>query len=408
VHGEARGDDGDVVLAALRLLERVHVGVRAAERHVHRLDDFVGAQRRLAVGEEEVAGAHAALLAERAEHERGVEREPDRVEVRDRRGGGDVAGERGGGADRRAAEPVDLVDDRLDGAAAVRRRGGVGGERSSQRQMAVRWTLAPMCSVLPASAVARRWSSGMREESTRSGKWEALKRCSTPISELPATRVMGREPFLSASSSASERGAIHSAGAAPGERGRGGRRRGGEPGGDGGGGGVAEVGGEGGDGANGVGDGAVAGAAAEIAVDALEQAVLVALAGDGGGGDERHDEAGRTKPALRGERRRECVLNRMESVTHRADALDGADVRVVQREERDETRIQGAVFRFHHAAVRRPRAHGDGARAAAALAARVLGAGQVRFVAQIFQQRRRWLHARCAVDDDAVLFAVDV
>jgi hypothetical protein len=124
VDRQTRRHDRDVVVAPLRLLERAHVRVRRAERRAHGDDDLVGPQRRLAVADEEVGGAHAPLAADRAQHKRGVERDPHRVQVRDRRRRRDVAAQRRARADRRAAEPVQLVGDRLDGGALVRRPPG--------------------------------------------------------------------------------------------------------------------------------------------------------------------------------------------------------------------------------------------------------------------------------------------
>mmetsp|Transcript_3838 Transcript_3838/g.10876 ORF Transcript_3838/g.10876 Transcript_3838/m.10876 type:complete len:248 (-) Transcript_3838:73-816(-) len=119
-HADARGDDGDVVLAAVGLLELLHVLVLPGEGQADTLQQLVGLHVHLPVGQEELGGRDIAFTGALAnDGEDSARGHPDRVEVRDRGAGDDVATNGGGVADLHAGEPVQLVDNRLAGGGFV-------------------------------------------------------------------------------------------------------------------------------------------------------------------------------------------------------------------------------------------------------------------------------------------------
>ena len=123
----------------------------------------------------------------------------------------------------------------------------------------------------------------------------------------------------------------------------------------------------------------IAGATAEVAGE------LVVMIGGviGMGGDHRHDEAWGAKTALAAVEIDHCLLHRMQGAIRMSDAFDrayGFAVELRQEQDAGVQRSGAALVGDHH-----------GARAAIALVAAFLGAGETTVLAQPVQERCCWL-----------------
>ena len=330
-----------------------------------------GRARGLAVAEEEVASGTSREPRRARERHRRVEREQHRRRVANRRGGHQVAAERGAVADQRATEKSGSssassgirsapahprVAPRSRRASRRRRsrsrRRAASTPRSSRHACQRRsarggrspfWVTPTMRSVPPATSVAPGADAHRREQ---------------------LRRLVGPDEAFGAVASRSTRSRARRPRA---------RRAGGSAGS-----GVRQA-------ARDVGDGPVAGAAAQVAADRFgieavaARAVVLAEQAD--------DEAGRAVAALRSAGADHRVLHRVQAVAAPARRLDGHDRLAVRPSASGH---QTAVDRLDSAVARarRPQ-HGDGAGAALALGAALLGAGQAAG-AEPLEQRDVW------------------
>mmetsp|Transcript_25215 Transcript_25215/g.65460 ORF Transcript_25215/g.65460 Transcript_25215/m.65460 type:complete len:314 (-) Transcript_25215:763-1704(-) len=111
-HAHARGDNGNIVLAPVRLLILLHILELACEGEEDALQDLMRLHVHLPVGDEELGCWDLALAGALTGHsEYGAGGHPDGVQVGDGGPGAHVAADAGGVADLGARKPVQLVDD---------------------------------------------------------------------------------------------------------------------------------------------------------------------------------------------------------------------------------------------------------------------------------------------------------